>query len=101
MLMETSNTIILILTILILVLLFVVVKLNIQYYKDKRVSKKKILLLKAVFVQTNQNSKKQSEQMKLSEEVIGKLKMINNTLGAAIFDLNKDLFEIVSKNNLA
>lgn len=101
MLIESSNAVITILTILILVLLFFVIKLNIQFYKDKRASKKKIKSLKAIFIHTNKNQFEQLEKIKLSEEIKNKLKIINTTLGLEIFELNRDLFEILSKNHLA
>lgn len=101
MLTEPLNAIILLLSVLILVLLFVVIKINIQYYKDKKKSKKKIKFLKVHFVHTNNNKAKQIEKIKLSEELKFKWKTINSKLSFDIFELNRELFEIVSKKNLA
>lgn len=98
---QTSDTIIVILTIIIALLVFLIVLINLEFYKEKRASKKKIKFLKATFVKTNKQKLKLLDKIKLSEEWKNNIATINTKLGLAIFDLNKELVKILSKNNLA
>jgi len=98
---EISNAIIIILTTIILVLIFVVIKLNIQFYNEKKKFQKKIEVLGEIIVQISKDKSGKRNQIKLSEELDSKLKTINTSLGLDIFELNKELFQILSKNNLA
>lgn len=98
---QTSDTIIVILTIIIALLFFLIVFINIEFYKEKRASKKKMKFLKTIFVKTNKQKLKQLDKIKLSEELKNNITAINTKLGLAIFDFNKELFKILSKNNLA
>lgn len=82
-------------------LIFFIVKLNLQFYNEKKSFKKKTGILGEIIVQINKKKSRQHEKMKLSEELKNKIKTINTTLSSEIFELNRDLFEIVSKNNLA
>lgn len=101
MLIEPSNAIILFLSITILVFIFFIIKLNIQFYNEKKSFKKKIRVLGEIIIQISKNKSRQHEKIKLSEDLKNKIKTINTTLNSEIFELNRDLFEIVSKNNLA
>lgn len=98
---EISNTIIVILTTLILVLIFVIIKLNIQFYREKKSFKKKREVLGEIIVQISREKSGRDNQIRLLEELDSKLKTIYGTLGSAIFELNKELFDLLSKNNLA
>jgi len=98
---EISNAIIVILTTLILVLIFVVIKLNIQFYREKKSFKKKMEVLGEIIVQISKDKSGKLNKIKLSEELNGKLKTIHTTLGSDIFELNKELFEILAENKLA
>ena len=88
-------------SILILTLVVLVIKINIQHIDDKKKSKKKIKLLKVVYVHTQKNKLEHLEKIKLLEELKLNWKTINSKLSSDVFELNRDLFEIVSKNNLA
>ncbi|HQF47472.1 hypothetical protein C3L50_13275 [Flavobacterium alvei] len=98
---EISNAIIVILTTLILVLIFVIIKLNIQFYREKKSFKKKMKVLGEIIVQISRDKSGKGNQIRLSDELNSKLKAFNSALGSDIFELNKELFEILSKNNLA
>lgn len=98
---QTSDTIIVVLMVIIISLIFLIVLINLEFYKEKRASKKKMKFLKATFVKTNKQKLKQLDKIKLSEELKNNIATINTKLGMTIFDLNKELFEIISKNNLA
>ena len=98
--MEISNAIIVFLTTIILILLFVVIKLNIQFYNEKKNYKKKVEVLGRIIVQISKDKSGKLNQIKLSEELESKLKTIYNSLASDIFELNKELFEILSKNDL-
>jgi len=96
----SSNTIIVVLTAIILALIFVVIKLNIQYYKEKKRFKKKMGILEEIIVQISKNKSGQLDKIKLSEELRENLKIINTTLSSYILELNQELFKILSKNNM-
>ena len=98
--MEISNAIIVFLTTIILILLFVVIKLNIQFHNEKKNFKKKVEVLGRIIVQISKDKSGKLNQIKLSEELESKLKTIYNSLASDIFELNKELFEILSKNDL-
>ncbi len=98
---ETTNLNITILSAIILGLIFVVIKLNIQFYKEKNKFKKKVEALDKIIVQISKNKSVQLEKINLSESLKIKLKTFNTALSSEVFELNKDLFEILSNNNLA
>ena len=98
---QTSDTIIVILMVIIALLVFLIVLINLEFYKEKRASKKKMKFLKTIFVKTNKQKLKLLDKIKLSEELKNNITRINTKLGLAIFDLNKEMFKIISKNNLA
>lgn len=84
----------------ILVLIYIVVKLNMVFYKEKKGYKKKLNSLGKITIQVNKNKQEQSERIKLSKEIDSKLNSSDSYLFTAIFELNRELFEIISKNNL-
>jgi len=100
MAIEISNAIIIILSTIILLLVFFVIKLNVQFYKEKKSFKKKMEILGEIIVQMSKNKSGQLNQIRLSSEFDEKLKTIKSTLRSDIFELNQELFEILSKNNL-
>ncbi len=101
MFIENSKIIIILLLAIMVVLIYVIMTLNIQFYKQKRKFNKKVRVLEEVIVQLSKDKSGKQNQIRHSEELESKLKTIYNSLGTDIFDLNKDLFEILSKNNLA
>jgi hypothetical protein len=58
-------------------------------------------VLGGIIVQISKDKSGKLNQIKLSEELSSKLKTINTSLGSDIFELNKELFDILSQNNLA
>lgn len=98
---DISNTIIIILSTLIFVLIFVVIKLNIQFYNEKKSFKKKMKVLGEIIGQISKDNSVKVNQISISEEFDSKLKAINTRLGSDIFELNTELFQILSTNKLA
>ena len=98
---QTSDFLLIMISAIILGLIFVVIKLNIQFYKEKNKFKKKVEALDKVIVQISKNKSVQLEKIKLLESLKIKLKTFSSALGSEVFELNKDLFEILSNNNLA
>lgn len=97
---DNLDPLIIILIAIALVLVYIVIKLNIAFYKEKKGYKKKLNFLGEVTIQVNKNKQEQSEKIKLSKEIDSKLNTFNTILFPAIFELNRELFEIISKNNL-
>lgn len=97
---ENSNFIILILTAIILALIIIVIKVNIQFYNEKKSFKKKVEVLGEIIVQMSNYKLRQQDKVKLSEELSEKLKTFNSNLSSDIFELNWELFELLSKNKL-
>lgn len=100
MTIEISNSIIIILATIILVLVFLIIKLNSQFYNEKNNFKIKMEVLEEIIVLMSKDKSGKLDQIKLSEELESKIRKINASLGSGIFELNKELFEILSKNNL-
>lgn len=96
----SSMTMISILSVIILALIFVVIKLNIEFYNEKKNFKIKLYALQDIIIEISKKQLGQEEQLKLSEELKATLKSSNSILNSAIFGLNYDLFEIATKNNL-
>lgn len=88
-------------TVIILLLIWVVIKLNIQFYKEKKSFIKTTKKLREIKAQMSKKSYNQLEQIKLSEEWVIRQKTINTTLYSIILELNTELFHLLSKNNLA
>jgi hypothetical protein len=85
---------------IILLLLAVIVYLNISFLKEKKDFERKLATLKEVIVTIAKVQEGKQEQVQLSEELKQSLKARNGILNEAIFGLNFDLFELLSKNNL-
>ncbi len=96
----SSITMISILSIIILILIIVVIKLNIQFYNEKKNFKIKLYAMQDIIIEISKKQLGQEEQLKLSQELEATLKSNNSILNSAIFGLNYDLFEIATKNNL-
>jgi predicted Holliday junction resolvase-like endonuclease len=98
--METLNFILILILMLILVLIFVVVNLLIQFYFENRNFIKKTNYLNEVLVQLHKNKSVKLDQIKLSDELDKKLKKSTNTLNSVVFELNTEMFKMLSNNNL-
>lgn len=78
----------------------VIVFLNIRFYREKKVFKTRIEALKQIIFEISKKENGQRIQLKLSDEIDSKLKSAKATLSGDIFELNYEMFEILSKNNL-
>lgn len=91
---------IIILTAIIFILVFVIIKLNIQFYKEKIKFKIKLSKLQGIIIEIGKKQLSQQEQIKLSNDLETILKSSSTKLNNDIFELNYDLFVIATKNNL-
>ena len=85
---------------LILFLIFsaVISYLCLQFGREQKLFRKKIDLLKKGIAQSQRKSVMQGDKMQLSEALDKSLQVNNTALRHAIFNLQHDLFEILSKN---
>lgn len=74
--------------------------LNMNFYKQKKVFKIKIETLEQVIVEISKEQILQSNQLKISDEFNEHFKTQKAIIGNDVFDLNYQLFEILSKNDL-
>lgn len=81
-------------------LIAVIIYLNVQFYKEKRMFKIKLESLQQTITERSARKNSQANQLKLSEALDQKLKSDNATLSHAIFGLHFELFDRLSKNNL-
>jgi len=74
--------------------------LNYKFYNDRKKFRSKLQTLEEFIVKINKQQAIQNNQLQLSDDMRQKLNAINATLSNDIFDLNYELFEVLSKNNL-
>jgi hypothetical protein len=74
--------------------------LNYKFYMDRKKFQSRIKILEDFILQISKEQLIQNNQLQLSDELRQKLKTINGILSNDIFDLNYELFNILSKNNL-
>ncbi len=91
---------IVILIIIIFVLCITIVYLGLDSFREKKIFDTKIEALEAIIIQITKKQIAQSDQLKLSEDLNENLKKSRAELNNNIFDLNYELLEILSKNNL-
>ena len=96
----TSTIMIVLLVATIVLLVAFIVFLNIRFYKEKNIFKKRIEALQQIIVEISKKQDGQLLQLRLSDEIDDKLKSAKATLSDGIFGLNYEMFEILSKNNL-
>lgn len=82
------------------VLSVLIIYLNVQFYREKEKFKVKIEALHFIIAEISKKQNGQLHQIKLSEDIDRKLKKANASLSTDIFQLNHDLFELLSENNL-
>ena len=71
-----------------------------DFYRDKKIFKSRIKALEEVIFKISSKQILQSNQLKLSDDLIINLKKSKSALSSDIFNLNYDLFEILAKNDL-
>ena len=76
------------------------IRLNIAFFKEKKIFEERIDILESDVNQIRKKHKLQSNQLKISDEFDENLKKNKSVLINAVLNLNQDLFEILSKNNL-
>lgn len=85
---------------IIFVLCITVIFLIIDFYREKNVFKKKIQALEDVIVHITRKHIVQGDQLRISDDMNQNFKISKTVLNNDIFNLNYELFEILSKNNL-
>jgi cbb3-type cytochrome oxidase subunit 3 len=85
---------------IIVLLLCVIVYLNIAFYQQKEIFRMRLQALRKIIVEIDKKQSEQQGQIQLSEELQQTLKESRAILSNDIFDLNYELFDILSKNNL-
>lgn len=83
-----------------LVLGIMTIRLNISFAKEKKIFEERVDTLENDINQIRKKQKLQSNQLKISDEFDENLKINKRILSNAVLNLNQDLFEILSKNNL-
>lgn len=74
--------------------------LNYKFYDDRKKFRLRLKTLEEFILKIDKQQAIQHNQLQLSDDMRHKLKSINATLSNDIFDLNYELFEVLSKNNL-
>ena len=88
-----------VLIVIIALLLVVIVYLNMEFYKEKEVFRNKLAALHNLIVEIRKKQSGKKQQIQLSEELDESLKTSKARLNNAVFGLNYELFDILSKNN--
>ena len=83
-----------------LVLGIITIRLNIVFAKEKKIFEERVNILENDVSQIRIKQKLQSSQLKISSEFDENFKKNKVLLGSAVLNLNQELFEILSKNNL-
>ena len=87
--------------ILLSILLFLFIfYLNYKFYNDRKRFRSRVKALEDFILKINRQQAVQDSQLQLSDDMRQKLQSINATLSNDIFELNYELFEVLSKNNL-
>ena len=88
------------LCICILVLVAIVMLLLMKFRRQKKVFQSKIKSMQETIVIISQKHIEYQERLQLADELEQSLKSIKANLSTSIFDLNFELMETLSKNNL-
>ncbi|MBK8600336.1 MAG: hypothetical protein IPN80_07025 [Flavobacterium sp.] len=84
----------------ILVLLAIVVRLLMKFRRQQKVFQSKIKSMQDTIVEISRKHIEYQERLQLADELDQSLKSIKANLSTSIFDLNFELMETLSKNNL-
>lgn len=95
-----STTLLYSLITIIALLILYILHLNIQFYIEKTNFQIKLYALQDLIIEISKKQLGQQEQLSLSEELEKIINSSQHRLNNDIFELNYDLFEIASKNNL-
>lgn len=85
---------------IILLLCFAIVYLCVDLMRQRKRFRVRIASLEEVIVRISKEHLLQSDQVKLSEGLNENLKKSKSVLSNSIFDLNYELFDLLSKNDL-
>jgi hypothetical protein len=84
----------------ILVLVAIVVHLLMRFRRQKKVFQSKIKSMQDTIAEISRKHIEYQERLQLADELNQSLKSIKANLSSSIFDLNFELMETLSKNNL-
>jgi len=85
---------------IIVFLLCVIVYLNVVFYQQKEIFRMRLQALRKIIAEIDKKHTDQQGQIRLSDELQQTLKESRAVLSNDIFDLNYELFDLLSKNNL-
>ena len=81
-------------------LISAMIYLNIQFTKEKKEFKFKISFLEKIIEEISRSKMINENQLQLNDQLQKSLKEKNTNLNDQIYDLNYEMFEILSKNKL-
>ena len=84
----------------ILVLLAIVVRLLMKFRRQQKVFQSKIKSMQDTIAEISRKHIEYQERLQLADELEQSLKSIKANMSTSIFDLNFELMETLSKNNL-
>lgn len=84
----------------IFVLVGTIVYLNVAFYNEKKVFKKRIETLQRIIAEITAKQTLQQGKLQLSAEMDQTLKSVKAALNHDILGLNHEMFDLLSKNNL-
>ena len=85
---------------IIVLLLCIIVYLNVVFYQQKEIFRMRLQTLRKIIAEIDKKHTDQQGQIRLSDELQQTLKESRAILNNDIFDLNYELFDLLSKNNL-
>ena len=88
------------LTTIIILLCIAIIYLCIDFVRQRKIFRRRIDSLEEIIVRISKKHLIQSDQIKLSDSLSENLKKSKSVLNSSIFDLNYELFDILSKNDL-
>lgn len=91
---------VLLLILVLLLLVAAVVYLNVEFYREKKVFKKRLELLEQTIGESLKIQHGQLDRIRLNDQLNARLKENNAALSHNIFGLHYELFDLLSKNNL-
>lgn len=86
--------------ILISIFSLILLRINRQFSREQKIFEQKMEALQKIIVETNQKSIAQNHKIRLAEELEETIRTSRSKLGSMIFNLNYELFGLLSENNL-
>lgn len=91
---------IVILSFCVVFLVALVMRLYMKMQQQKRAFKYNVKALQEIIVELSKKQKEDQDRLQLANELIGTIKSARENLNTSIVDLNHELLDLLSKNNL-